>query len=159
MKRVGWWGVAILLAGMLWLQWPAGRENGLFAPDNDGDLIRDDVGALIASRFAANPAANAALRQLARSWQQGVQQDEARWPQAQLHMRQAVGCVLSDAVLGRARMSAETMYHFMQQMHGSLFDTPARLARWQRFEAATAALPHQDLPLNPCVFDPAALAG
>lgn len=159
MKRVGWWGLAILLAGMLWLQWPTGGDDGLFAPDVDGDLIRDDVGALIASRFAANPAANAALRQLARAWQQGVQQDESRWPQAQLRMRQAVACVLSDAVLGRARMSAQTMYHFMQQLHGSLFDTPARRARWQRFEAVTAALPHQDLPLNPCVFDPAALAG
>lgn len=159
MKRLGWWGIVVLLAGVLWLQLPAGSDSGLFAPDADGDLIRDDVGALIASRFAANPAANAAVRQLARAWQQGVQQDEKRWPQAQLHMRQAVACVLSDAVLGRARMSAETMYHFMQQLHGQLFDTPARLARWQRFETATAGLPHQDLPLNPCVFDPAALAG
>ncbi|WP_174874536.1 hypothetical protein [Vogesella oryzae] len=158
MKVVSWVTGLLVACLLAWAAWPASNSN-LFPPDTDGDLIRDDVGQLIAERFAANPAANASLRQLARAWQQGVQQSETTWPQAQQQIRLATSCVLNDAVLGKAHMSAETMYHFMQHMHAAIFDTPARRARWERFDLATNSAPFEDLPLNPCVFDPAALAG
>lgn len=158
-KLTGGLSAVLLLCLLLWAAWPDFRQNAVFPPDRDGDLIRDDVGQKIAVRFAANPAANAAIRQLARAWQLAALRDEVDWPQTQHQVRRAVSCVLSDAVLGRAHMSAETMYHFMHELHAAMFDTPARLARWQRFDAATAGMQHEELPLNPCVFDPAALPG
>ncbi|MFC3532204.1 hypothetical protein ACFOLG_08405 [Vogesella facilis] len=158
-RTTGWLGGVLLLCLLLWAAWPSAPHHGLFPPDRDGDLIRDDVGQMIAVRFAANPAANAATRQLARAWQLAALRDAADWPRSQRQVRQAIACMLGDAVLGRAHLSAESMYHFMQQLHAAMFDSPARLARWRQFEAASAGMPHEDLPLNPCVFDPAALAG
>ena len=132
----------------------------VFPPDRNGDLLRDDVGDMIAERFAGNAAAFAASSQLARAWQRAVRQtDPARLGPEVTQVRYAMSCVLGEPTLGKARVDAQTMLHFLDQLHARMFDTPARRQLWLRYERSASRIPHGETPLNPCRFDIAALAG
>lgn len=132
----------------------------VFPPDRNGDLLRDDVGDMIAARFAGNAAAFAASSQLARAWQRAVRQtDPARLGPEVAQVRYAMSCVLGEQTLGKARVDAQTMLHFLDQLHARMFDTPARRQLWLQYERRASRIPHGETPLNPCRFDIAALAG
>ncbi|MDC7713768.1 hypothetical protein PQU96_06395 [Vogesella sp. LYT5W] len=132
----------------------------VFPPDRNGDLLRDDVGDMIAARFAGNAAAFAASSQLARAWQRAVRQtDPARLGPEVTQVRYAMSCVLGEQTLGKARVDAQTMLHFLDQLHARMFDTPARRQLWLQYERRASRIPHGETPLNPCRFDIAALAG
>ena len=132
----------------------------VFPPDRNGDLLRDDVGDMIAARFAGNAAAFAASSQLARAWQRAVRQtDPARLGPEVTQVRYAMSCVLSEHTLGKAKVDAQTMLHFLDLLHARMFDTPARRQLWQQYERSASRIPYGETPLNPCRFDIAALAG
>ncbi len=132
----------------------------VFPPDRNGDLLRDDVGDMIAERFAGNAAAFAASSQLARAWQRAVRQtDAARLEPEVEQVRHATACVLGEHTLGKAKVDAQTMLHFLDQLHARMFDTPVRRQLWLQYERHAGRIPYGETPLNPCRFDISALAG
>lgn len=154
--------VLTLAAMVSWLSYQDGKRvpESVFPADSNGDLLRDDVGKMIAQHFGSNAAATAATRQLARAWQQAVRQrDKTQLAKEAGKVREALSCALSDATLSKARLDAQTMLAFIDALHAQMFDSPVRRALWQQYEQATQAVPYGMTPVNPCDFDLAALAG
>ena len=138
---------------------PAKEAGRLFSPDQDGDLVRDDVGRMIRQDYSG--VSHAALMQVARSWQKLATLADAK-PDVQFaagnRLTRAFDCAYSPGVLARSRMGPQDMYAAIARIRDALFDTPERKAALKKAEAGRGERPweHDNAP---CDFDPAAMAG
>ena len=138
---------------------PAKEAGRLFSPDQDGDLVRDDVGRMIRQDYSG--VSHAALMQVARSWQKLATLADAK-PDVQFaagnRLTRAFDCAYSPGVRARARMGPQDMNAANPRGRDAQVYTPDPNEAQKKSEAGRGERPweHDNAP---CDFDPAAMAG